>query len=175
MCAPGTYCAPWTPEGGAWDGLSPWHCLYSPPLAEGQSCDYHLTKHLCEPDLTCHNQVCQGKICLILYKSIDNKIFAAIPAGGQCWSMSQGASAQKCTTGSQCLPWLPDGGTWDGIAPKFCVYTAPLTYRQPCNYTERTQLCGSGFMCENGLCISSRKYKLNKWSGDGNDSYKRLS
>ena len=106
--------------------------------------------------------------------NFDGKIFAAIPAGGQCWSLSQGASAQKCTAGSQCLPWLPDGGTWDGIAPKFCVYTAPLTYRQPCNYTERTQLCGSGFMCENGLCISSRKYKLNKWNGDGNDSYKRL-
>ena len=37
-----------------------------------------------------------------------------IPPGAECWSQSSGEIGQCGTTGTECLPWLPDGGIWDG-------------------------------------------------------------
>ena len=39
-CASGTKCSAWNPDGGDWDGSSPWYCLAKPELAEGAACDY---------------------------------------------------------------------------------------------------------------------------------------
>ena len=48
---------------------------------------------------------------------VDIKAFciAASPPGAGCWSQSEGVLGQ-CTTGTECLPWLPDLGTWDGAS-----------------------------------------------------------
>ena len=60
-CITGTQCAPWTPDGGSWDWMSPWYCLYSTPLTEGETCNYDQRTHLCDPGLLCINEVCTGK------------------------------------------------------------------------------------------------------------------
>ena len=35
-CKPGSLCRPWLPDGGIWDGRSPWYCLASLELASGE-------------------------------------------------------------------------------------------------------------------------------------------
>ena len=46
-CPPGTQCGAWLPEGGDWDGSSPWYCLYNDRLPSGASCNYeaHIGKY----------------------------------------------------------------------------------------------------------------------------------
>merc|ERR1712142_727488 len=40
-CCTGTQCGPWSPDGSAWDGSSPWYCLSTPKIAAGGTCNYN--------------------------------------------------------------------------------------------------------------------------------------
>ena len=42
-----------------------------------------------------------------------------------------------CGPGSQCGPWLPDGGTWDGSASWYCVANPALTAGAACDYSRK--------------------------------------
>ena len=76
--------------------------------------------------------------------------------GGKCWSQSSGYSALRCSPGTECLPWLPDGGTLEGISAKYCLHSPPLAEGDSCDYDqmtpEVTHLCQSGLRCDDGLC-----------------------
>ena len=73
-----------------------------------------------------------------------------IPPGAECWSQSSGEIGQCGTTGTECLPWLPDGGTWDGASAKYCLHSH--TEGQSCDYGQKTHLCDPGLRCDDGLC-----------------------
>ena len=51
-------CLPWLPDGR----VSAKYCLHSPPLAEGQSCDYGQKIGPCEAGLFCDGGLCQGTV-----------------------------------------------------------------------------------------------------------------
>ena len=153
-CQCGTECLPWTPGGGSW------HCLYSPPLTEEAACDYGQRIQLCEEGLDCTDGLCQGIITLRWLQNIEN--IAGIPLGSECWSQTIGAATQRCSSGTECLPWTPGGGSWDGTSPLYCLYPQPLAHLESCNYTEKRQLCDTGLMCEQGVCVRADKYKWDK-------------
>ena len=89
------------------------------------------------------------EIITLFFIFIQICIIAALPLGGECWSQSAEDIGQ-CTTGAECLPWLPDGGTWDGVSAKLCLHS--LTEGQSCDYTQLTHLCDRGLRCHHGLC-----------------------
>ena len=80
---------------------------------------------------------------------------AGKPPGSQC---SGDNSTEECQCGTECLPWTPGGGSWDGTSPLYCLNTQPLAHLESCNYTEKMQLCDSGLMCEQGVCVRADKY-----------------
>merc|ERR1711952_147817 len=87
---------------------------------------------------------------------------AGIPLGNECWAHTSGAASQRCSSGTECLPWTPGGGSWDGTSPLYCLRPQPLALLESCNYTEKRQLCDTGLMCEQGVCVRADKYKWNK-------------
>ena len=72
------------------------------------------------------------------------------PAGSQC------SGEDECACGSKCGPWQSDG--------LYCISTQPLAHLQPCDYSSRAQLCDTGLMCEQGVCVRADKYDLSKWN-----------
>jgi len=75
--------------------------------------------------------------------------------GGVCWSSANGVAGGGCGPGTQCGPWLPDGGTWDGAAPWYCVANPALTSGASCDYSIKNGPCAPGLSCCNGQCASS--------------------
>ena len=73
-----------------------------------------------------------------------------ISPGAECWSQIEGVIGQCGTTGMECLPWLPDGGMWDGSSTKYCLHS--FSEGQSCDYDQMTHLCDSGLRCADGLC-----------------------
>ena len=84
-----------------------------------------------------------------------NFTIVALPPGSECWSQSEDVIG-KCTIGTECLPWLPDLGTWDGVSAKYCLHSPPLAEGDSCDYSqmtpEVTHLCDTGLRCDNGTC-----------------------
>ena len=93
---------------------------------------------------------------------------AGKPAGSQC---SGDNSTKECQCGTECLPWTPGGGSWDGTSPLYCLYTQPLAHLDSCN---NTGYCDSGLMCEAGLCVRADKYNLNKWNKTATNKQQHL-
>ena len=162
-CTCGTECLPWlgTDDGTwnvTWSGSS-LHCLHSPPLAEGQPCDYGRKVGPCQDGLMCNRETgkCEGTVSITstskftLYKFI----IEASPPGVECWSHSEGVLGQ-CTTGTECLPWLPDLGTWDGSSAKYCLHSPPLAEGDSCDYDQKLGPCGAGLFCDEGLCQGAK-------------------
>ena len=87
---------------------------------------------------------------------------AGIPLGSEYWTQSNEAASQRCSSGTECLPWTPGGGSWDGTSPLYCLNIQPLAHLESCNYTEKRQLCDTGLMCEQGVCVRAGKYKWDK-------------
>ena len=79
---------------------------------------------------------------------------AGLAAGSQC---SGDNNTTECQCGTECLPWTPDGDSWDGTNPLYCLHTQPLALLESCKYTEKMQLCDTGLMCE-GVCVRANKY-----------------
>merc|ERR1711983_371605 len=75
-----------------------------------------------------------------------------------CLSLSLGSAtgvtAGGCCAGTQCSPWLPSGGTWDGSSPWYCLSLPTLADGATCDYTNFVGLCASG-SCTNGVCGGS--------------------
>ena len=95
---------------------------------------------------------------LVCIATISNISVAAKPVGSQCL----GDITTECQCGTECLPWTPGGGSWDGTSPLYCLYPQPLAHLESCNYTEKRQLCDTGLMCEQGVCVRADKYKWDK-------------
>ena len=69
-----------------------------------------------------------------------NLVSAQIAVGGVCWSASSGVAAGGCSSGTQCGPWLPNGGVWDGSASWYCVKNPALTAGASCDYSVKVLL-----------------------------------
>ena len=54
--------------------------------------------------------------------------------GAMCWSTATGVTAGGCCAGTQCSPWLPSGGTWDGSSPWYCLSLPTLADGATCDY-----------------------------------------
>ena len=52
-----------------------------------------------------------------------------------CWSRTGGVVINGCTQGTQCGPWLPSGGTWDGSSAWYCLSYPKLSSGASCDYT----------------------------------------
>ena len=78
---------------------------------------------------------------------------AGIPLGNECRTQASGAATQRCSSGTECLPWTPGGGSWDGTSPHYCLRPQPPAHLESCNYTERRQPCDTGLMCEQGVLL----------------------
>ena len=64
-------------------------------------------------------------------------VAAQVSIGGECWSTANGVAAGGCSTGTQCGPWLPDGGSWDGSSPWYCLAMPKLTSGATCDYANK--------------------------------------
>ena len=58
-----------------------------------------------------------------------------VTLGGECWSSANGVASGGCAPGTQCGPWLPDGGTWDGSSPWYCLALPKLASGASCDYS----------------------------------------
>ena len=64
-------------------------------------------------------------------------IVAQVSIGGECWSSANGVAAGGCASGTQCGPWLPDGGSWDGTTPWYCLANPKLASGATCDYATK--------------------------------------
>ena len=62
---------------------------------------------------------------------------AQVSIGGECWSSANGVAAGGCTSGTACAPWLPDGGSWDGSSPWYCLAMPKLASGATCDYATK--------------------------------------
>ena len=62
---------------------------------------------------------------------------AQVSIGGECWSSANGVAAGGCASGTQCGPWLPDGGSWDGTSAWYCLASPKLTSGATCDYATK--------------------------------------
>ena len=61
-------------------------------------------------------------------------LLGCIAPGKTCWSSSTGVVSGGCCGGTQCAPWLPSGGTWDGSSAWYCLFLPKLPLGTACNY-----------------------------------------
>ena len=59
-----------------------------------------------------------------------------VTLGGECWSSTNGVASGGCEPGTQCGPWLPDGGSWDGVSAWYCLATPKLAAGDSCDYSD---------------------------------------
>merc|ERR1712184_104663 len=173
-CATNTQCGPWLPDGGSWDGSSPWYCLATPKLTSGATCDYATKNGLCETGLTCCNGACASTCDTTTTAStstaaaglVTTTVAASTPGtnaagqvtlGGECWSSANGVANGGCAPGAQCGPWLPNGGTWDGTSAWYCLATPRLASGAACDYSDAIKmgLCDTGLSCCSNVCAAS--------------------
>ena len=64
-------------------------------------------------------------------------IVAQVSIGRECWSSANGVASGGCTSGTQCGPWLPDGGTWDGSSAWYCLVSPKLASGATCDYATK--------------------------------------
>ena len=62
---------------------------------------------------------------------------AQVSIGRECWSSANGVASGGCASGTQCGPWLPDGGTWDGSSPWYCLASPKLASGATCDYATK--------------------------------------
>jgi len=79
---------------------------------------------------------------------------AQVTLGGVCWSTSAGVVAGGCASGTQCGPWLPNGGVWDGRSSWYCLALPKLSVGASCDYTTFKGMCATGLSCCSGVCTS---------------------
>merc|ERR1712061_74182 len=72
--------------------------------------------------------------------------------GQECWSSANGVVSGGCASGTQCGPWLPNGGSWNGNDPWYCLNPNPLADGASCNYDAKIGYCASGLSCCSGTC-----------------------
>merc|ERR1712107_728549 len=89
-----------------------------------------------------------------------------------CLSLSlgfaAGVTAGGCCAGTQCSPWLPSGGTWDGPSPWYCLSLPTLADGATCDYTNFVGLCASG-SCTNVVCGGSTTTTTAACTAQGRD------
>merc|ERR1711971_84812 len=90
--------------------------------------------------------------CLLLVALVANGASAQVALGGVCWSTTTGVVVNGCASGTQCGPWLPNGGTWDGTSPWYCLALPKLTAGASCDYNNFRGLCATGLSCCSGVC-----------------------
>ena len=67
-------------------------------------------------------------------------VLAQVSIGGECWSSANGVAAGGCASGTQCGPWLPDGGTWDGSSAWYCLAVPKLASGAACDYATKVNV-----------------------------------
>merc|ERR1719410_847412 len=87
--------------------------------------------------------------------------------GQECWSSANGVVSGGCASGTQCGPWLPNGGTWNGNDAWYCLYNPQRTSGQSCDYTQKQGPCSSGLQCCSNVCSSSCSSSDTTTSGTG--------
>merc|ERR1711983_169594 len=80
-----------------------------------------------------------------------------VTLGGECWSSTNGVASGGCAPGTQCGPWLPDGGSWDGSSAWYCLAVPKLASGASCDYSDSIKrgLCDTGMACCNNVCATS--------------------
>merc|ERR1712172_73027 len=80
-----------------------------------------------------------------------------VELGGEGWSSANGVRPGGCAPGTQCGPWLPDGGSWDGSSAWYCLATPKLASGASCDYSDSIKrgLCDTGMTCCNNVCAAS--------------------
>ena len=63
-----------------------------------------------------------------------------VTLGGECWSSANGVASGGCAPGTQCGPWLPSGGAWDGTSAWYCLATPKLASGASCDYSESVKV-----------------------------------
>jgi len=92
--------------------------------------------------------------CLFLVALVLDSASAQVALGGVCWSTTTGVVKGGCASGTQCGPWLPNGGTWDGSSPWYCLALPKLSVGASCDYATFKGLCDTGLSCCSGVCTS---------------------
>ena len=70
-----------------------------------------------------------------------------VTLGGECWSSANGVASGGCAPGTQCGPWLPNGGTWDGTSAWYCLATPRLASGAACDYSDAIKVEKSNNLC----------------------------
>ena len=74
-----------------------------------------------------------------------------VTLGGECWSSANGVASGGCEPGTQCGPWLPDGGSWDGSSAWYCLAIPKLASGASCDYSLKVKKLKIQFICSNFL------------------------
>jgi len=90
----------------------------------------------------------------LLFGLFINICSGCVAPGQTCWSTTGGVVSGGCCGGTQCAPWLPTGGNWDGSSAWYCLFLPKLPLGTACNYDNKIGLCESGTCC-NGICAAS--------------------
>merc|ERR1711874_599076 len=150
-CSSGTQCGPWLPTGG--------------------TCDYATKNGLCDTGLTCCNGACASSSTTCTEtttttaaptttttgaaSTAGTNAAGQVTLGGECWSSANGVASGGCAPGTQCGPWIPNGGTWDGTSAWYCLSIPKLASGAACDYDVKMGLCDTGLSCCNRVCAST--------------------
>jgi len=89
---------------------------------------------------------------ILLFASLNNNEVFGVELGAECWSTANGVTSGGCVSGTHCAPWLPEGGSWDGASPWYCLAKPKLIQGASCNYAKKIGLCATGLTCISGSC-----------------------
>ena len=116
-------CGPLLPNGGVWDGSSPWYCQ-SLKIALGGVC-------WSSAGVVVRNGCTSGT-------QVKQKISKSLEAGDL--KLPELCTNTVCnillllTIFTQCGPWLPNGGSWDGSSSWYCLSLPKLSAGASCDY-----------------------------------------
>ena len=83
--------------------------------------------------------------------------------GAQCWSTTAGVASGGCCAGTQCGPWLPDGGAWNGADPWYCLAMPTLADGATCDYVRQQPLSLIHSSPPTLLCILDQQTRTVQW------------
>ena len=102
--------------------------------------------------LNSRNQCCGPGQILMIMMSCHSLSSLQVTLGGECWSSANGVASGGCAPGTQCGPWLPNGGTWDGTSAWYCLATPKLASGAACDYSDAIKVKKSNNLCFLKVC-----------------------
>merc|ERR1719481_405768 len=155
-CCTGTQCGPWSPDGSAWDGSSPWYCLSAPKIAAGGTCNYDAKIGLCADGLYCCSGVCSSACSApaTTTTTTTTTTSTTTTTTEQCTAQGREACYSQGTPGYDAAKLCCEPYTCETIQPGVgkCTGTNLPEGSECWSETYSKGECASGLSCINNVC-----------------------